>query len=103
VVLSGCGTALGRETGGEGFVGLVQGFLHAGAQRVVASLWTVQDRATARLMESFYRAHLERGETPAAALRSAQLALREEGFDDPFYWASFVHIGDWRGPETSPR
>ena len=57
VVLSGCETALGREIRGEGLVGLTQGFLYAGAARVVASLWRVQDRATAELMGRFYRGH----------------------------------------------
>jgi hypothetical protein len=59
---------------------------------VVASLWEVDDRATAALMKRFYRA-LEAGETVASALRSAQLAAREER-PEPFFWAGFVVIGD---------
>jgi CHAT domain-containing protein/predicted negative regulator of RcsB-dependent stress response len=97
VVLSGCRTALGREVRGEGLTGLTQGFFHAGAARLVASLWKVDDRATAELMTRFYRAMWIDGLTPAAALRSAQLSLRQERrWRDPYYWAGFVLQGDWR-------
>lgn len=97
VVLSGCETALGREIRGEGLVGLTQGFFYAGAARVVASLWRVQDRATAELMGRFYAAMLREGKTPAAALREAQLAVRRERrWRDPYYWSAFVLQGDWR-------
>lgn len=97
VVLSGCQTALGREIRGEGLVGLSRGFLDAGARNVIASLWQVPDRATAELMGSLYRAMLERGEAPAAALRQAQLAIRSRrGWSDPYHWASFVLLGEGR-------
>lgn len=95
VVLSGCETALGRELRGEGLVGLVQGFLHAGARRVMASLWRVDDRATAELMERFYRALWRDDLTAPAALRRAQRALRREGeLADPYYWAGMIVVGD---------
>ncbi|HEV7671414.1 MAG TPA: CHAT domain-containing tetratricopeptide repeat protein [Thermoanaerobaculia bacterium] len=95
VVLSGCETALGREMRGEGLVGLTRGFLQAGARRVLASLWRVQDRPTAELMVRFYRAHLEAGLSPAAALREAQRSIRRERrWQDPAYWAGFVLEGD---------
>jgi CHAT domain-containing protein len=97
VVLSGCRTALGKEVRGEGLVGLVRGFLFAGARRVVASLWPVEDRATAELMVRFYRAMETQGLRPAAALRAAQLEIRaERRWRDPYFWASFVLVGDWR-------
>ncbi|HEY0783501.1 MAG TPA: CHAT domain-containing protein, partial [Thermoanaerobaculia bacterium] len=96
VVLSGCETALGREIRGEGLVGLTQGFFQAGARRVVASLWPVEDRATAELMLRFYRAMLPGGRAPAEALREAQLALsRDRRFRDPYHWAGFVLLGEW--------
>ena len=96
VVLSGCRTALGRELRGEGLVGLTRGFLYAGAPRVVASLWKVEDRATSELMTRFYRALWEEGLPPAAALRSAQLSLRRERrWRDPYFWAGFVLQGAW--------
>lgn len=97
VVLSGCETALGREIRGEGLMGLTQGFFYAGAERVMASLWRVEDRATAELMSRFYRAMLKEGLPPAAALRAAQLSIRgDPRWQDPFYWAPFVLQGDWR-------
>ncbi|MEM6796815.1 MAG: CHAT domain-containing protein, partial [Acidobacteriota bacterium] len=97
VVLSGCETALGRDVLGEGFLGLTRGFFFAGASRVAASLWRVEDRATAELMASFYRAMIDGGESPSAALRSAQLELRRRPrYRDPFFWAAFGVQGDWR-------
>ncbi len=97
VVLSACQTALGQEVRGEGLVGLARGFIYAGASRVVASLWQVPDRASAVLMERFYRGMLKEGLSAAAALRSAQVTMIEEGrFADPYSWAAFVLQGDWR-------
>jgi CHAT domain-containing protein/tetratricopeptide (TPR) repeat protein len=99
VVLSACDTALGREVRGEGLVGLTRGFMYAGAERVVASLWEVQDRATARLMTDFYRGLIEEGRRPADALRRAQIQIMEDpgqSLEFPYYWAGFVLQGDWR-------
>ena len=97
VVLSGCQTALGKELGGEGLVGLTRGFMYAGARSVVASLWQVDDESTAELMKRFYRAMLKEGRRPADALRTAQLELsRHPRWSEPFYWAGFVLQGDWR-------
>jgi CHAT domain-containing protein len=96
VVLSACQTALGKDIRGEGLIGLTRGFMYAGAPRVVASLWEVDDRATAELMKRLYEGMLVRGLTPAAALRDAQLALRRDRrWSDPFYWGAFVLQGEW--------
>jgi CHAT domain-containing protein/Tfp pilus assembly protein PilF len=97
VVLSGCQTALGKEIRGEGLLGLTRGFLYAGALRVVASLWWIDDRATAALMALFYRGMWIEGLRPAAALRKARLSLaRQHRFRDPSYWGAFVLQGDWQ-------
>lgn len=97
VVLSGCETALGKDVRGEGVIGLARGFLYAGAARVMASLWRVQDRSTAELMRHFYTALLPGGLRPSAALRQAQLEmLRESRWSDPYYWAGFALYGEWR-------
>lgn len=97
VVLSGCRTALGKQFRGEGMAGLARGFFYAGAARVAASLWRVEDRATAELMTRFYRTMWQQGLSPAAALRSAQLSIRQERrWRDPYFWAGFVLQGDWR-------
>ncbi|CAM2069519.1 CHAT domain-containing protein [Sulfidibacter corallicola] len=96
VVLSACQTAFGKEVRGEGVLGLTRGFLSAGSPRVVASLWQVEDRATAVLMSQFYE-ELARGDvTPVTALRSAQAELRRDPrFAHPFYWAGFQYHGAW--------
>ncbi len=97
VVLSGCQTAFGRAVRGEGLMGLARGFLHAGATQVVASLWSVRDQATAELMRRFYQSLIHQGLSPAAALAVAQRGLwRERRWRDPYFWAAFVVMGDWR-------
>jgi CHAT domain-containing protein len=104
VVLSGCETALGKRVRGEGLVGLTQGFLYAGARQVVASLWRIEDRATAELMSRFYRALLLEAKAPAAALRQAQLAVRsEKRWRSPYYWSGFVLQGDWAAAHSDLR
>lgn len=96
VVLSACQTAMGKEMRGEGLIGLTRGFMYAGARRIVASLWRVDDAATAELVKLFYRAMLKEGKPPAAALRAAQLEMaRHKLWNSPFYWAGFVLQGDW--------
>jgi len=97
VVLSACQTALGGEIKGEGLIGLTRGFLYAGAPRVVATLWSIDDRTTAEMMKRFYEVMLARGQRPAAALRAAQVTMwRTQGWDAPYYWASFTLQGEWR-------
>src|SRR6185369_10835773 len=97
VVLSACQTALGKEIKGEGLVGLTRGFMYAGAPRVVASLWQIDDRATAEFMGRFYEAMLRQGLKPAAALRAAQVAMwKGRRWQAPHYWAAFTLQGEWR-------
>ena len=97
VVLSACETALGKEVSGEGLMGLTRGFMHAGATRVVASLWNVSDVATARLMEEFYKAMEKGGLSPAAALRAAQVKMmKQPRWSSPYYWAAFQIQGEWK-------
>jgi CHAT domain-containing protein/Flp pilus assembly protein TadD len=97
VVLSACNTGLGKEIKGEGLIGLTRGFMYAGAARVMASLWKVEDEATAKLMKHFYRNMLKDGLPPAAALRKAQVALwQDKRWRAPYYWAAFVLQGEWR-------
>jgi CHAT domain-containing protein/Tfp pilus assembly protein PilF len=97
VVLSACRTALGQEIRGEGLVGLTRGFMYAGAARVLASLWSVDDRATSVLMERFYRHMISGHRSPAAALREAQVEMsRDPRWRAPYYWAGFSLQGEWR-------
>jgi CHAT domain-containing protein len=99
VVLSACNTALGGRIRGEGLIGLAQGFMYAGARSMLVSLWQVPDRATAELMIHFYQYMLDPDDPhePAAALRSAQLALAADPrWRHPFFWGAFVLLGDWQ-------
>ncbi|HWM94514.1 MAG TPA: CHAT domain-containing tetratricopeptide repeat protein [Thermoanaerobaculia bacterium] len=95
VVLSACGTGLGKNVPGEGTVGLTRAFFHAGARRVVVSLWDVEDGATAELMTRFYRGMFQDGLSPSEALRSAQESMAAEPrWSDPRHWAAFVLQGE---------
>ena len=88
VTLSACETALGREAGGEGFVGFTQALLISGARSVCLSLWKVDDRATSLLMKRFYQnwlrkpAGADKALTKAEALREAKQWLRGLTDDD---------------------
>jgi CHAT domain-containing protein/tetratricopeptide (TPR) repeat protein len=89
VVLSGCRTALGRPVDGEGLIGLAREFLNAGAGAVLASVWDVDDRATAAFMAHFYREVFEKHQSLDAALRVAQTRMRAD--------ARWLHPADWAG------
>ena len=97
VVLSACETGLGKDVQGEGIEGLTRAFMYAGARRLVVSLWNVNDKATATLMQRLYTGMLRNHKTPAAALRAAQIEmLRSAQWQSPYYWAPFVMQGEWR-------
>jgi CHAT domain-containing protein len=97
VVLSACETAVGKDVRGEGLIALTRGFMYAGAARVLASLWKVEDTATAEMMKIFYQRLLQDNLTPAAALRQAQIAMwRKEPDKAPYNWAAFVMQGEYR-------
>jgi CHAT domain-containing protein len=97
VILSACASGLGRAVAGEGLLSLTRGFFSAGARRVVATLWSVEDAASAELMEIFYAELFGAGRTPAAALRAAQRAQRRKPHRSaPEHWAGYVLEGEWR-------
>ena len=106
IVLSACETGLvgldeqgeiKQDVKGEGLIGLTRGFMYAGAKRVVVSLWSVKDVATAELMNKFYRQMLQKGLNPVAALRAAQLEMwKTQAWKAPYYWAAFVVQGEWQ-------
>jgi CHAT domain-containing protein len=97
VVLSACRSGLGKQLNGEGFVGLTRGFTSAGSRSVIASLWKVDDEATAELMGHFYEAMFRQGLTPAAALQKAKLTMQSDPtWHHPYYWAGFILQGEYR-------
>jgi CHAT domain-containing protein len=96
VVLAACETGLGKDIRSEGLVGLTRGFMYAGARRVMASLWKVDEEATVELVKRFYR-QVEKGKSPSAALRQAQIEMRQkQRWQSPYFWAGFTLQGDWR-------
>lgn len=102
VVLSACQTALGERSDGDEIVGLTRAFLYAGTPAVVSTLWSVNDRASAELIEEFYRRLL--GGVPAAeALQQAQVVLlNKPATRHPYYWAGFMLTGDPQQRWTQP-
>jgi CHAT domain-containing protein len=102
VVLSACETALGAETDGEGLVGLVRAFLASGSRTVLASLWKVDDQATAALMAECYQG-LKRGLPPDEALAAAQRRAARGTLPNanyaspPHFWAAFGAYGNPAG------
>lgn len=93
VVLSACETGLADEGGGGEMVGLVRAFLVAGAARVLATLWPVDDEVTADFMTDFHAA-LAAGDSPSRALQRARAALRQH-HPAPALWAAFTLYGGW--------
>ena len=91
VVLSACQTGMGDVTGGDEMVSVSRAFMQAGADNIMASLWSVQDEATRDLMVEFYE-NLLQGQSKAEALRNAQLKLIKKN-PDPYLWAPFVLSG----------
>ena len=91
VTLSACETALGKIAGGDDVVGFTRGFLFAGVNSIVSSLWKVDDRATSVLMQAFYAALKETDKRQA--LRTAQLKVKQTYNPHPYYWAAFQITG----------
>lgn len=86
-VLSACQTAVG-EYSLEGVYGMHRGFKQAGVQSILATLWNVNDKSTARLMKLFYERWLS-GRSMQQSLNEAVKELRKE-YPSPFYWAPFM-------------
>jgi CHAT domain-containing protein/Tfp pilus assembly protein PilF len=96
VVLSACETGIGGKYGdGTEVLGLGYQFQHVGARAVIASLWTVSDGGTQKLMDAFY-ANLKKGVSATESLRLAQITMIRGGepFDHPYFWSAFFLIGN---------
>jgi len=96
VVLSACKTSQGELKTGEGIMSLARGFFFSGTNSVVSTLWNINDKTTQEIMHSFYT-NIKDGKTKSKALHEAKLAYlssKEGSMASPFYWSSFVLIGD---------
>jgi CHAT domain-containing protein len=91
VALSACQSGLGHVAESDDILGLIRGFLYAGARSLLMSLWTVRDESTVTLMNEFYK-EWRKGATKAAALQKAMQTVRLS-YPNPFYWAPFVLVG----------
>jgi CHAT domain-containing protein len=91
ITLSGCSSGMQQVAGGDDLLGLVRGFLYAGARSLLLSLWPISDESTVSLMKHFY-ACWSGGASKAVALQQAAIRLRQD-YPHPFFWAPFVLIG----------
>jgi CHAT domain-containing protein len=91
VTLSGCQSGLGQITESDDLLGLVRGFLYAGARSLLTSLWSVSDDSTVMLMNEFYKTW-RTGKTKANALQQAMQTVRLT-YPHPYYWAPFALVG----------
>ena len=94
VILSACQTGKGRLEKGEGVSGLSRAFLYAGAQSVLVSLWNINDKATSEFMGYFYQ-YLSQRKSKQKALQMAKIKMVKSKYAHPFYWGSFILIGDY--------
>ena len=98
ITLSSCETGLGKLLNGEGIIGLSRAFIYAGSPSILASLWKVKDRPTSLLVQGFYSHIKNNNISKARALKNAQLQLisSDAKYRHPFFWSSFIIIGDGR-------
>ena len=97
VVLSACETGAGQLRKGEGIQSLARAFLQSNCKSVITSLWKVNDEQTPKIMSQFYQNIFDKGQTKTAALATAQRSYLESNpisYAHPFYWATFIQIGD---------
>ena len=93
LVLSACKTAAGDK---QAILGLAGMSIRSGARSTVATLWSVSDRSTAKLMTEFYRHLSQPNTTKAQAMRKAQLSLlQKRDYKHPYYWSPFILLGNW--------
>ncbi len=93
VALTACQTGLGRRISGEGTMGMGRAFQYAGAKAVLMTLWSVAEKSSVILTESFFR-HLKEGKSKLESLRLARKEIRDAGYDHPFFWAPFILVGE---------
>ena len=93
VALTACQTGLGKDQSGEGVMSIGRAFQHAGAQSVLMSLWSVAEKSSVILIDSFFQ-NLKGGSDKITSLEIARKSLRDQGFEHPFFWAPFILVGE---------
>lgn len=93
VALTACQTGLGKEIEGEGIMSMGRAFQYAGARSVLISLWSVAEKSSVIQAESIFRS-LRQDSSKLEALRHSRQEVRRAGYDHPFFWASFVLVGE---------
>jgi CHAT domain-containing protein/Tfp pilus assembly protein PilF len=104
VVLSACETGIGELKRGEGIVSLARAFAYSGAKSLVTSLWSVNDKSTMHIMETFYK-QIKRGKNKDYALWKAKTEYFEKAKGElahPFFWSAFIPIGDMKALKNLP-
>lgn len=91
--LTACKTGLGMKLAGEGVISMGRAFQSAGAKSVIMSLWSVAEEPSIMLMEEFFKG-LNQGNNKLTAWTNARSHIRKEGFEHPFFWASFIMVGE---------
>jgi tetratricopeptide (TPR) repeat protein len=92
VALLACQTGLGRYIAGEGTMGMGRAFQYAGAKSVLVSLWSVDEKPSVMLVQRFLEEQAS-GKEPGVALEGARQFLKEQGYNHPFFWSSFILVG----------
>ena len=92
VALTACETGVGKNVSGEGVMGMGRAFQFAGTGNVLMSLWSVAELSATQFTTAFFK-HLKEGKEPRQAMRLARSAIRRQGYEHPFYWASFILLG----------
>ena len=93
VALTACQTGIGSNLSGEGVMSMGRAFQYAGAKSILMSLWSVSESGSVLLVEKFFE-HLNAGKNKLEALRLAREDVRNTGYNHPFYWASFILVGE---------
>ena len=93
VALTACQSGLGRNISGEGTMGMGRAFQYAGAKSVLMSLWSVAEKSSVQMVESFFK-HMKEGKNKLEALKLAREEIRKAGYDHPFFWAPFILVGE---------
>ncbi|MGD9993571.1 MAG: CHAT domain-containing protein [Salinivirgaceae bacterium] len=105
VVLSACNTGFGKLNRGEGIIGLTRGFFQAGCKSLLATLWSVSDETSLRIIDGFYT-ELEKQQTKSFSLTESKRNYVKQAkgmWAHPFFWAGYISIGDDKPIETQAK